>query len=492
MQRFFHSKRFKVLLGILAALIVGIIIAAASHGGASPSSSLLGAVFSPLQRLSAYVSEQIGNFSGSFVSAGTYAKEIDELKQQIADYQKKLVDYDEMKRQITSYESVLGVKEAHQDWEMAPASIIARDSADLFYSFTLNKGSSDGIEPNDPVISGQYLVGRVERVWSTGCTVKTILDPSVNVSAEESNTNEQGVLGTDIALSREGKCQLSGLERSTVVSKGGIVQTSGAGEFFPKGILIGTVEDVKNNTYDISAYAIVKPGVEISAVHDVFIITAFEGQKRRRMHKVLPAAARHNGGSAHGNPCRKAGPSMVKKEKKQVYLRWGILAVIILLVSLLQNTGGLLPRIYGVSAMPLIPLVVCIAMLEREMAGACFGMFAGMLWDAVGTRGDGFHAVVLLIIGCVCGLLLHYLMRVNFVTALLLSACAALVHNLLYWLVFLVIPGYDGAVSALVRFYLPASLYAVLFLPLFFFPLRALGRKLKNPLSTNEEPSVIL
>ena len=279
MQRFFHSKRFKILLGILAALMIGIIIAAASHGGASPSSSLLGAVFSPLQRLSAYVSGQIGNFSGGFVSAGTYAKEIDELKQQIADYQKKLVDYDEMKRQITSYESVLGVKEAHQDWEMAPASIIARDSADLFYSFTLNKGSSDGVEPNDPVISGQYLVGRVERVWSTGCTVKTILDPSVNVSAEESNTNEQGVLGTDIALSREGKCQLTGLERSTVVSKGGIVQTSGAGEFFPQGILIGTVEDVKNNTYDISAYAVVKPGVEISAVHDVFIITAFEGQK---------------------------------------------------------------------------------------------------------------------------------------------------------------------------------------------------------------------
>lgn len=127
--RFFHSKRFKILLGILAALMIGIIIAAASHGGASPSSSLLGAVFSPLQRLSAYVSEQIGNFSGGFVSAGTYAKEIDELKQQIADYQKKLVDYDEMKRQITSYESVLGVKEAHQDWEMAPASIIARDSS---------------------------------------------------------------------------------------------------------------------------------------------------------------------------------------------------------------------------------------------------------------------------------------------------------------------------------------------------------------------------
>lgn len=183
---------------------------------------------------------------------------------------------------------------------------------------------------------------------------------------------------------------------------------------------------------------------------------------------------------------------MIKKEKKQVYLRWGILAVIILFVSLLQNTGGLLPKIYGVSAMPLIPLVVCIAMFEREMAGACFGMFAGMLWDAVGAWGDGFHAVVLLIIGCVCGLLLHYLMRVNFITALLLSACATLLHNFLYWLIFLAIPGYAGALSALVRFYLPASLYALVFLPLFFFPLRALGRKLKNPLSTNEEPSVIL
>lgn len=278
MRRFFHSKRFKVLLGILAALIIGIIIAAASHSGASPSSSILGTIFSPVQRLSSYVAEKIGDFTGSFVSASTYAKEIDELRQQIAEYQKKLTDYDDMKRQIESYESVLGVKEAHQDWEMTPASIVARDSADLFYAFTLDKGSSDGVEVNDPVISGQYLVGRVERVWSTGCSVKTILDPSVNVSAEESNTNEQGVLTTDIELSREGKCRLTGLERTTVVSKGGIVQTSGAGEFFPQGILIGTVEDVQNNTYDISAYAIVEPGIDVSAVSDVFIITAFAGQ----------------------------------------------------------------------------------------------------------------------------------------------------------------------------------------------------------------------
>ena len=49
----------------------------------------LGRFFPPCSGLSAYVSEQIGNFSGGFVSAGTYAKEIDELKQQIADYQKK-------------------------------------------------------------------------------------------------------------------------------------------------------------------------------------------------------------------------------------------------------------------------------------------------------------------------------------------------------------------------------------------------------------------
>ncbi len=278
MRRFFQSKRFKVLLGILAALIIGVIIAAASHSGASPSSSILGTVFSPIQRLSSYISEKIGDFTGSFVSASTYAKEIEELRQQIAAYQQQLVDYDDMKRQIESYESVLGVKEAHQDWEMTPASIVARDAADLFYAFTLDKGSSDGVEVNDPVISGQYLVGRVERVWSTGCSVKTILDPSVNVSAEESNTNEQGVLTTDIELSREGKCRLTGLERTTVVSKGGIVQTSGAGEFFPQGILIGTVEDVQNNTYDISAYAIVEPGIDVSAVSDVFIITAFAGQ----------------------------------------------------------------------------------------------------------------------------------------------------------------------------------------------------------------------
>lgn len=176
---------------------------------------------------------------------------------------------------------------------------------------------------------------------------------------------------------------------------------------------------------------------------------------------------------------------MPKRENRMIYIRWAILAVIIVIVSLFQNTRGLLPEIYGVRAMPLIPLVVCIGMFERDWGSAALGLFAGLLWDGVSAHGQGFRSIYLMIIGCVCGLLLHYFMRRNLITALLLTSVALIVHNLLYWVFFLLIPGYDGAVSLLLEFYLPSCLYSLIFMPLFFAIMKSLHKRFPNPIVTN-------
>ena len=139
-------------------------------------------------------------------------------------------------------------------------------------------GSKDGVEVDDPVIYGEYVVGIVKKVNFSTCVVYTVLDPRVNVGAMESGTREFGYVCGDTALFKDGMCKLSGLDSSTSVVGGGIVCTSGAGGVFPDGLLIGEVVSVKDDDVSAGFYAQVKPFVDFSKLSDVFVITSFEGQ----------------------------------------------------------------------------------------------------------------------------------------------------------------------------------------------------------------------
>ena len=278
MAEFFKSKKFKFLAAVLAVLFSGTVLAAVSHNGTSPFSSVLGIVFSPIQRLSSLVSEKMTDFSVNFRSASVYSDKVDELEKIIEDYQLKLIDYEQTRQKLSLYEEFLELKEENSDYEFAPASVIAKDSVDMFYSFVINKGSAHGVEVNDPVIYGKYLVGVVHSVKPTTSVVHTILDPKVNVSAYDVQSREFGYVTTTSELALKQECYLPGLERNTAITKGSVICTTGIGGIYPKDLIIGTVEDVLNDPHNVSAYALIKTGVIIPDLQDVFVITSFDGQ----------------------------------------------------------------------------------------------------------------------------------------------------------------------------------------------------------------------
>ena len=278
MKRFFQSKGFKNLVVIAAVVFLGVLAAAFTHNASSPITSALGTVFSPLQKLSATISENLSELDVSFESASVYEEENKELKKELAEYRKKLADYNEMKNKVNSYEEFYGVKKQNPDFEFCYGSVLSRDAADVYDSFTLNVGSKDGIEVDDPVIYGEYIVGIVKKVNFSTCVVYTLIDPRVNIGALESGTREYGYVSGDAALYKNGLCKLSGLDASTSVVGGGVVCTSGAGGVFPDGLLIGQVQAVHNDYISSGFYAEIKPFAELSKISDVFVITSFEGQ----------------------------------------------------------------------------------------------------------------------------------------------------------------------------------------------------------------------
>lgn len=278
MLQFLKSGKFKAFLFVICALLAGSVIAVATNSSASPVTSAVGAVFSPFQKAAAFVADKIDWFSDSFESASAYRRQIERMEQKLAEYENQLIDYNDTKHKLQSYEKMLQIKQENPDYMFEPASVIGTDSADLFRSLILDKGSNDGISANDPVVYGSYVVGVVKKVHPSYCVVESVLSPELYISAMDSKTRETAYLTTTAEYSLEGYCMFTGLSRTTAVSPGGLILTSGIGGTYPKGLILGTVTEVGESKYELSSYAVVQPGTDIRELEDVFIITDFEGQ----------------------------------------------------------------------------------------------------------------------------------------------------------------------------------------------------------------------
>ena len=276
MDNFFKSTTFKVLITVAVILLSATIVATVLPGSTSPFTNVVDVITTPLQNIAGYFSAKFEDATGGFISSKTYQNKVAELEQQVAEYQSQLVDYENAKKKLESYEAFLEVREKRPDYIWTYATVVGRDGADIFGSFTLDRGSVDDVKVNDAVISGEYLIGVVTEVNATSCVVRSVFDPSVNVAAYEIRTGELGYVSASYELSAKESCKLTGLDTKTAISEGGIVCTSGTGGIFPKDLIIGTVTSVEQSETDLSSYAVVKPAVNSKEIHDCFIITAYE------------------------------------------------------------------------------------------------------------------------------------------------------------------------------------------------------------------------
>lgn len=150
----------------------------------------------------------------------------------------------------------------------------------------------------------------------------------------------------------------------------------------------------------------------------------------------------------------------------------------LLVLVLLQSVPGLIPSVGGALPVLVLPFVVTVGVFERELAGAAFGLAAGLLMDLFSPHVGGFNAVSLMIIGCVCGLFVSYLLTVTLRSALLLFCGASVLYFTSQWLIYYVFKGYERPFYYLYQYQLPSFLYTLLFLiPIYYF-VRMLWRRM--------------
>lgn len=278
MKNFIKSAAFKAL-GFVALFLIGIMIYAASTGGiASLPELFTGAIVTPIQSLGATISGGLENFTNSFTDSNQLKKENEELQSEVDELRDNQVDLDNLRQQNDIYQQYLGLHEANPDFKFADGRVISVDPAEKYYNFTINVGTIGGVKENDPVITSEGLVGVVYKTGLNYSKVRTILDPSTQVSATVSRTKDSGMTGGTLSLAQNGETRLNYLSRDGGTASGDIVITSGKGGVYPANLKIGSIESVNPESDALTMYGVIKPFADIKNLTSVFVITSFNGQ----------------------------------------------------------------------------------------------------------------------------------------------------------------------------------------------------------------------
>lgn len=174
------------------------------------------------------------------------------------------------------------------------------------------------------------------------------------------------------------------------------------------------------------------------------------------------------------------------KENRPRIMRRIVFFFLILGCGILQ-VSGVLPEIFGLKLLPLLPLTVTVGMFERETYGLSFGLLAGILWDMNLATADGAYAFFFALAGFVCGLLMTYLMMNNLITAYILTGFWGILYAVFSWLLSVGIHSFDSGWKLFVSFHLPNALLNIILMPVFYYIVRAIKKHFLN--MENEELS---
>ena len=263
-------------IALLLSILIGI-SAAVMGGNADPLSNLVGTITSPVRNGVAAVADWAEGVYTYVFRYGEMEAKIKDLEQENADLRQQIRDEEEATRENEQLRELLNLQEKRRDFVFESARVSARSTDNWRSTLTLSKGSDDGVEQGDCVITETgLLVGVVSKVGSTYSTVTTIIDTSIEMGGLITRTNSAGVLEGDFDLMQQGKLKLSYLPDGAQLGAGDEVLTSGNGDVYPSGLVVGQVEGVFTDPSGLTRYAVITPEVQLDELVEVFIIKEFD------------------------------------------------------------------------------------------------------------------------------------------------------------------------------------------------------------------------
>ena len=183
--------------------------------------------------------------------------------------------YDEATKEINDLKKILELNNILSESSYMNATIINRNIGYWYNKITIDKGEADGIKKDMAVINNEGLVGVVIKTSKLNSIVKllTTNDTNNKISVKIKINDDNYIYGLLTGYDREkNRLIIEGIAENTEINKDDVVTTTGLGNNFPSGILIGTVDSITKDNFDLARTVLVKPSVNFDNLNYVTVL----------------------------------------------------------------------------------------------------------------------------------------------------------------------------------------------------------------------------
>jgi rod shape-determining protein MreC len=198
------------------------------------------------------------------------ASENADFQNQVDQLQSQLVKMHELEVENQDLRRLLSMREAAGPSALLPVQVIARDDTPYVQAITIDHGSNDGVRLDAVVTTTKGVVGHVERVDLTSSKVRLINDLNSSVSVRlQTDSRTTGVLR---GQSQGNLMVIEYIPQTDVIQQGDVVLTSGLGEMYPEGLVIGKIARVVRKDADPFQAAVVEAAVEMNKLERLYVL----------------------------------------------------------------------------------------------------------------------------------------------------------------------------------------------------------------------------
>ena len=181
---------------------------------------------------------------------------------------------DELNNEIKELKSLLDLNNITSDYNVINATVINRNINSWYNVLTIDKGSHDGIKEGYAVTISEGLIGKIVGVSEFSSTVKLLTTDEIsNKISIKINKEGKSIYGLLTNYdSKNNVYIIEGISDIDELEIGSYVTTTGLSELFPSGILVGTINKVTYDKYQLTKVVEVTPSVDFNNIEYVSVL----------------------------------------------------------------------------------------------------------------------------------------------------------------------------------------------------------------------------
>ena len=233
----------------------------------------------PFQKGISETGTYLSNRSDELVQIRDLIQQNKELQQQIDELTIENNNLTQEKYELNNLRSLYKLDQEYADYQKTGAKVIGKNSGNWFQSFTIDKGTKDGIKLNMNVMAESGLVGIVTEVGYNWARVTSIIDDSSNVSGMTLATGDNMIVSGNLELMSQNKISFSKLiDSNDQVKEGDKVVTSNISDKYLPGLLIGYITSIESDSNNLTHSGTITPAVDFEHMDEVLVILDLKQQ----------------------------------------------------------------------------------------------------------------------------------------------------------------------------------------------------------------------